>query len=142
MWCVWKSYFSATKIGFGETLLSQKLFLSTFFISYLSPQFQLLAKEASRIFHRKKKKIDFQFLFLLWPTNNMFILKEAYFCLSSLNCINCFLTKETTALLIMKGSFLCEDQYELRSYILRGPGYNHCWTSAVNNLAKCRKCFY
>lgn len=112
-----------------------------FCISYLSPQFLLLAKEASRIFHQKKK-IDFQFLFLLWPTNNMFLSKEAYFYLSSLNRINCFLTKETSTLLIMKGSYLCEDQYKLKSYTLRYWGYNYCWASAVSNLAKCRKCFY
>lgn len=138
--CLEKFFFATETVGFGETWLTQKLFLSTFFISYLSPQFQSLEKEASRTFH--KKKMDFQFLFLLWPTNNMFLLKEAYFHLSSLNCINCFLTKEITALLIMKGSYLSEDQYKLKSYILRGPGYNHCWVSAVSNLAKCRKCFY
>lgn len=117
--------------------------ISFHFFYFLSQStIPVASKRGIKDISQKKKKIDFQFLFLLWPTNNMFILKEAYFCLSSLNCINCFLTKETTALLIMKGSFLCEDQYELKSYILRGPGYNHCWTSAVNNLAKCRKCFY
>lgn len=72
---------------------------------------------------------------------NVFLLKEAYFHLSFLNYINCFLIKETTILLIMKGDYLCEDLYKLRGYILRCLGYDHRWESAVSNLGKCRKCF-
>ena len=90
----------------------------------------------------QEKKIDFHFLFLLWLTDNVFLLKEAYFHLSFLNYINCFLIKETTALLIIKGGYLCEELYKLNSYILRCPGYDHCWDSAVSNLGKCRNCFY
>lgn len=72
----------------------------------------------------------------------MFLLKKAYFHLSFLNYINCFLIKETTALSIMKGDYLCEDLYKLKGSILRCPGYSHCWESALSILGKCRKCFY
>lgn len=72
----------------------------------------------------------------------MFLVKEAHFHLSFLSYLNCCLIKETTALLIMVGGYLCEDLYKLKGNILRCPGYDHCWESAVGNLGKCRKCLY
>lgn len=95
------------------------------FLNFLSPSAIPAARKRGIKDISQKKKVDFQFLLLLWPINNMFLLKKAYFYLSSLNCTNCFLTKETTTHLIMKGSYLCEDQYKLKSYILRCPDYNH-----------------
>lgn len=106
---------------------------------WLIQKLELLAKDASMILHWKRK-IDFQFLSILWFTINVFLLKEAYFHLSFLNYINWFLIKEAAALLIMKG----EDLYKLKDCILKSPGYNHCWVQAivVRSLGKCRKCFY
>lgn len=72
----------------------------------------------------------------------MFLLKQAYFHLSFLNYMNCFIIKEATALLTMEGGYSFEDLYKLRHCILRCPGYNRCWESVESSLGKCRKCFY
>lgn len=50
--CLEKLFFCYRNIRIWR--LIQKLFLSIFLISYLSPQFQLLEKEASKIFHKKR----------------------------------------------------------------------------------------
>lgn len=66
-WGVSGKVISATEtVEFGDTWLVQKLFLFTFYISYISPQFQLLAKEASRIFHRKKDWLSISISFVVY----------------------------------------------------------------------------